>query len=250
MTHILVAVVVGLATCQVAIFLTTIYLHRALSHRAISMSPGLRFACRMLTWVSTGIRPRQWVGVHRRHHAFTDMEGDPHSPKLEGFARVQIGNVLLYRRTARDGVTVDKYAKDLPPDRWDRILFDHALLGLGIGIAGLYLAFGMNWEMTVIAAAVHTVSYLGLNSAVNAVGHTYGRRPFEGLAANSQWLAWLTAGEGLHSNHHAAPTSARLSFSRGEIDPGWWLVALGSKLHWVKVRHTGPRLAATARPAA
>lgn len=250
MTDIIVAVLVGLATCQVALFVTTIFLHRTLSHRAITMSPGLRFACRVLTWVSTGIRPRQWVGVHRRHHAFTDVEGDPHSPLLEGFARVQVGNVVLYRRAARDGVTVEKYAKDLPPDRWDRVLFDHALLGLGIGIAGLFFAFGMNWEMTVIASAVHTVTYLGLNSAVNAVGHTYGRRPFEGLATNSQWLAWLTAGEGLHSNHHAAPTSARLSFARREIDPAWWLVALARKLNWLNVRHTEPRLAAAARSAA
>lgn len=250
MTHILVAVVVGLATCQVALLLTTVFLHRTLSHRAITMSPGLRFACRFLIWVSTGIRPRQWVGVHRRHHAFTDEEGDPHSPRLEGFARVQFGNVILYRRAARDGVTVAKYAKDLPPDRWDRVLFDHAILGLGIGVAALYFAFGMNWQMTLIAAAVHTVAYLELNSAVNAFGHTYGRRRFEGLATNSQWLAWLTAGEGLHSNHHAAPTSARLSFARGEIDPAWWFVALAGKLKWLEVRHSQPRLTVAARTAA
>jgi stearoyl-CoA desaturase (delta-9 desaturase) len=247
---IFVAVVVGLATCQVAIFLTTIFLHRTLSHRAITMAPGLRFACRFLIWITTGIRPRQWVAVHRRHHAFTDVPGDPHSPKIEGFARVQVGNVVLYRRTARDGVTVDKYAKDLAPDWWDRVLFDHALLGLGVGVAGLYFAFGMNWKMTVIAAAVHTVTYLALNSAVNAVGHTYGRRPYDGLAANSQWLAWLTAGEGLHSNHHAAPTSARLSFAKGEIDPGWWFVAMARRFHWLTVRHTEPRLVADAGRAA
>ena len=250
MTNVIVAVLVGLGTCQIALFLTTIYLHRTLSHRAITMSPALVFACRFLTWISTGIRPRQWVAVHRRHHAYTDVDGDPHSPKLEGFAQVQVGNVVLYRRVARDKVTVDKYAKDLPPDRWDRILFDHALLGLAIGIAGLYFVFGMNWEMTLIASVVHTVSYLLLNSAVNAVGHTYGRRPFQGLATNSQWLAWITAGEGLHSNHHAAPTSARLSFARREIDPGWWFVDLGRRLRWLKVRQTEPRLAASARGAA
>ena len=250
MTEVVVAVLVGLGTCQISLFLTTIFLHRTLSHRAITMSPGLVFVCRVLTWISTGIRPRQWVAVHRRHHAFTDVDGDPHSPKLEGFTQVQVGNVVLYRRAARDGVTVDKYAKDLPPDRWDRVLFDHALLGLAIGIAGLYFVLGMNVEMTVIASVVHTVSYLLLNSAVNAVGHTYGSRPFEGLATNSQWLAWITAGEGLHSNHHAAPTSARLAFARKEIDPAWWFVALGRRLRWLTVRHTEPRLAASARRAA
>jgi len=240
--RILVAAAVGLATCQVALLLTTVFLHRTLAHRAITMSPGLRFACRFLIWVSTGIRPRQWVGVHRKHHAFTDVQGDPHSPFLEGFVTVQVANVRLYRKAARDGITVEKYARDLPPDRWDRILFDHAVLGLGLGVVALYFAFGGNLVMTAVAAAVHTVTYLGLNSAVNAIGHTYGRRPFRGLATNSQWLAWLTAGEGLHSNHHAAPTSARLSFRRREIDPAWWFVATAQRLKWLTVRHSQPRL--------
>jgi stearoyl-CoA desaturase (Delta-9 desaturase) len=244
---ILVAVLVGLAVCQVSIFLTTVFLHRTLSHRALTMKPGLRFACRLIIWLTTGVRPRQWVAVHRRHHAFTDVDGDPHSPVLEGYMTVQFGNVVLYRRTARDGVTVERYAKDLPPDRWDTVLFDHALLGLGLGVGLLFLVFWGNWRLVLIAAAVHTVSYLLLNSAVNAVGHRFGRRPFSGAAANNQWLAWLTAGEGLHSNHHAAPTSARLAFHKREIDPGWWTIALAQRLHWLTVRHSEPRIGARAR---
>jgi stearoyl-CoA desaturase (Delta-9 desaturase) len=244
---IVVAVLVGLAVCQVAIFLTTIFLHRTLSHRAITMSPALRFSCRALVWITTGIKAREWVAVHRRHHAFTDVDGDPHSPLLEGFATVQIGNVVLYRKAARDGVTVDKYARDLQPDRWDRVLFDHGLVGLAAGVGILFLIFWGNWELTAIAAATHVVSYLLLNSAVNAVGHRFGRRPFDGLAANTQWLAWVTAGEGLHSNHHAAPTSARLSFRRGEIDPAWWLIALARKARWLSVRHQEPHLALRAQ---
>ncbi|HUY61430.1 MAG TPA: fatty acid desaturase [Candidatus Dormibacteraeota bacterium] len=247
MPGILVAVIVGLAVCQLAIFLTTIFLHRALAHRALTMSPGLRLTCRVLVWITVGIQPRQWVAVHRKHHAFTDVEGDPHSPLLEGFAKVQLGNVLLYRRAAKDGVTVERYAKDLAPDAWDRALFDHALLGLGAGIGLLFLAFWGNWRLVAIAAGTHVVSYLLLNSAVNAVGHRFGSRPFPGLAANSQWLAWLTGGEGLHSNHHAAPTSARLAMRGREIDPGWWLIALGRKLRWLTVRHEVPRITQRAR---
>ena len=206
----LIAVLVGLFTCQIAIFLTTVFLHRTLSHKAITMSPGMRFVCRLLTWMSTGIRPREWVGVHRRHHAYTDVQGDPHSPMLEGFWKVQLANVALYRRTAADGVTVERYAKDIPTDRWDKVLFDRSLVGLAVGIGLMFLVFWGNWEMTLIVIGVHTVTYLGLNSAVNAVGHAAGKRPYTGLATNNQWLAWLTGGEGLHSNHHAAPTSARL----------------------------------------
>ena len=94
---------------------------------------------RALLWMTTGIKPRQWVAVHRKHHAFTDVEGDPHSPVLEGYAAVQFGNVGMYRRALRQTDLVDRYAKDLPPDRWDRVLFDRAWLGLGIGIALLCL---------------------------------------------------------------------------------------------------------------
>jgi stearoyl-CoA desaturase (delta-9 desaturase) len=246
---ILLAIVVGLAVCQVGIFLTTIFLHRTVAHRAITMSPGLRFACRLTVWLTTGIKPREWAAVHRKHHAFTDVEGDPHSPWLEGFTQVQLGNVVMYRRTARDGVTVDRYAKDLPPDRWDRVLFDHGLLGLAVGIGLLFLIFWGDWRLVAIASASHVVSYLLLNSAVNAVGHRFGRRPFAGLAGNTQWLAWLTGGEGLHSNHHAAPTSARLSMHRGEIDPGWWFIATARRLKWLTVRHQAPRIAARAKRA-
>lgn len=242
------AVIVGLVVCQVAIVLTTVFLHRTLSHRAITMSPGLTFFCRALTWLTTGIMPRQWVGVHRRHHAFTDVEGDPHSPRILGFAKVQVGNVVLYRRAARDGVTVERYARDLQPDRWDRALFDHGLFGLGVGIGILFLIFWGDAELVAIAAATHVVTYLALNSAVNAVGHRFGRRLHEGFATNSQWLAWLTAGEGLHSNHHAAPYSARLSFKRGEIDPGWWFISAARRLRWLTVRHQKPRVPSTVAP--
>src|ERR1700722_6702326 len=97
------------------------------------MSPPLRFTCRLLVWITTGLRPRQWVAVHRRHHAFTDVAGDPHSPALVGYTTVQLGNVVLYRRAAHDPGTVERYAKDLPRDRWDAVLFDHGFVGLGLG---------------------------------------------------------------------------------------------------------------------
>src|SRR5439155_17499476 len=129
-----VAVVAGLAVCQLAAIVTTVYLHRALAHRALTLSPGVTAAARVLTWITTGIRPRQWVAVHRKHHAFTDVEGDPHSPVLRGFAAVQLGNVALYRRVARDRESVRRYARDLPADGWERALFDRPFLGLAVGV--------------------------------------------------------------------------------------------------------------------
>jgi stearoyl-CoA desaturase (Delta-9 desaturase) len=228
------ALVAAVFVCQVATFCTTVYLHRTLSHRALSLAPGASFVFRLLTWITTGIRPRQWVAVHRKHHAFSDEEGDPHSPIREGFAMVQFGNVHLYRRALKDGMLVSRYARDLAPDRWDRALFDRAWLGLGIGIIVLCIALGP-W-MGLLAAGVHTVSYLLINAAINAIGHMWGSRPYDNLATNNQWLALLTAGEGLHNNHHAASTSAKLALGKGEVDPGWWLIRLLERRGWATVR--------------
>ncbi|MGH9016907.1 MAG: fatty acid desaturase [Acidimicrobiales bacterium] len=237
MVKVLVGIGIGLTVTQVALYLTTIYLHRALSHRALTLSPVTTGICRVLTWLMTGIRPRQWVAVHRKHHAHTDKTGDPHSPVLLGYAKVQWTNVALYRKVARDPAEVSRYARDLKPDRFDTILFDHSLLGLGLGIGLLYVVAG--WEITVIASVVHTVAYLVGNGAINAVGHHWGRRPYDNLATNNQWLAWLVAGEGLHNNHHAASTSGRLSLAKGEIDPAWWVVRLMVTLKMATVRHAG-----------
>jgi stearoyl-CoA desaturase (delta-9 desaturase) len=201
----------------------------------------LAFFLRVLLWISTGMRPREWAAVHRRHHAATDTDLDPHSPAVVGFWRVQLANAALYRRVARDGVTTEKYARDLPPDRFDRWFFDHAFLGLGIGITMLIVTLG--WSTGLFAAAVHMTAYLGLSGAINAVGHTVGKRPAENSGTNLQLLALITGGEGLHNNHHAAPTSARFSFRATELDPGWWIVRTLGVVGLVKVRHREPKLA-------
>jgi stearoyl-CoA desaturase (Delta-9 desaturase) len=233
------ALIAAAVVCQVALLVTTVWLHRTLSHRSMTVSPGVTWVFRVVTWATTGIRPRQWVAVHRKHHAFTDEEGDPHSPVLLGFAKVQIGNVLLYRKALKDPAIVARYARDIPHDRWDRYLFDHAVIGLGLGITVLCLVLGPWYGLLV--AAIHTVAYLALNSAVNAVGHTFGSKPYPTTSTNNQWLAWLTAGEGLHNNHHAAPTSASLALNPGEIDPGFWLVRVLLWRRWATLRHEETR---------
>ena len=247
LAQLLVALAIGFAVAQLATLATTVYLHRSLAHRAVTLSPAVALAFRAFTWITTGIKPREWVAVHRRHHAFTDTDGDPHSPRLLGWVRVQLTNAVLYRRCARDGITVARYARDLPRDAWDRALFDRPFLGLGIGIGFLLVVLGP--VPGLVAAGVHTVSYLGLNAAVNAVTHTFGSRPYDNSATNLQWLAFLTAGEGLHNNHHAAPTSAKLALHSGEVDPAWPLIRLFRRLGWASVRHDDVRLREPARAA-
>src|SRR5438270_2149841 len=238
--HVLPALVAAVLVSQAATLATSIYLHRTLSHRALTMRPGLALGFRGLVWITTGIVPRDWVAVHRRHHATSDTVADPHSPVVLGFWRVQLGNVALYRRAIRDGVTVRRYARDLQPDGLDRALFDHSLVGLSIGIGILCLLLG--WQTGLLAAALHTVIYLATSAAINAVGHSFGRRPYPNLATNNQWLALLSAGEGLHNNHHAAPTSARFALDPGQVDPSWWFIRVFLRLRLAAVRHDEVKL--------
>src|SRR5262249_24548992 len=159
----------------------------------------------------------EWVAVHRKHHAATDTPDDPHSPAVLGFWRVQLGNVGLYKKAAADETNLRKYARDIEPDAWDRMLFDHAVLGLTIGVTLLVLLmWGLGFALWVgfLAAGIHAVSYLMLAGSINAVTHTTGRRPYKNSATNLQALAFVTGGEALHNNHHAAPTSARFSLHR------------------------------------
>lgn len=247
MNWFLVAVLVGLGISVIANTCTTVFLHRGLSHRALTLRQPATFIFRVLVWLTTGIRPRQWVAVHRKHHAFTDIEGDPHSPVLLGWKTVQMKNVALYRAAANDSEILNKYAKDLPYDNWDRVLFNRPWLGLGIGITMLIVVLGP--VAGVIAAAVHMNFYLAGSAAVNAIGHHFGRRSYPNEATNLQWLAFLTMGEGLHNNHHAAPSSPRLSHRRSEIDPGWWVVRLLTITRLAKLRFNDVRLNAKSKTA-
>jgi stearoyl-CoA desaturase (delta-9 desaturase) len=244
---VLVAIIAAFVVTQITIFITTVYLHRALSHRSLTVHPVAALPFRTIIWIATGMRPREWVAVHRKHHAQTDTPEDPHSPAVVGFWRVQLGNVGLYKKVAADELNTRKYARDLPQDNLDRLFFDRALLGLGVGIAILVVtlwALGFPLWVGFLAAGLHAVMYVMLSGAINAVGHTYGKRPYDNSATNFQVLALVTAGEGLHNNHHAAPTSARFALHRGEVDPGSWLVRVLTTLKLARIRHDAVHLKA------
>lgn len=248
LTSILTACIVAAVVTTIANTGTTVYLHRALSHRALSVHPVVAWFFRFTLWLTTGIKPKEWVAVHRKHHAFTDVDGDPHSPVLLGWWKVQRLNVALYRKALSDPNLVSKYARDLPDDGWDRALFGHNKTGLGLGIVILMVVLGP-WT-GLLAAFIHANVYLAGNAAVNALGHHFGKRPYPNDATNLQWLAFFTMGEGLHNNHHAAPSSPRLSHRRGQIDFGWWVIRALASVRLAKLRFTDIRLAPSAQSSA
>ena len=219
-----VAMLVGLALAEVATLISTIYLHRVLSHKSIRLHPALTIFMRIGTWMLTSISPREWVAVHRKHHNFTDVEGDPHSPHVEGYWQIMIGNVYYYRREANDGDTLEKYASDLPYDRLDRMFLRRGTLGFSL--TGVILVLVMGLWPGLIALATLALVYLGFSAAINGAGHTFGYKSFENDATNLKLLALVTFGEGLHNNHHARPASAKLSAFRGEFDPAWPVIKL------------------------
>jgi len=196
-SNVIVAVVAAFIITQFAIFTTTVYLHRALSHRALTVRGSAAIPFRMIIWMTTGMRPREWVAVHRKHHAATDTPDDPHSPMQVGFWRVQLGNVGLYKRVAADEANTHKYARDIAPDLLDKLALDYSLLGLGIGTTILVVtlwALGFGLLTGLLAAGLHAVFYVMLSGAINAVGHTKGTQPYENSATNLQTLAdWAGA---------------------------------------------------------
>ena len=220
--------VVALAVTQLAVIATSIYLHRTLAHKSLRLHPAVSLSFRTILWLTTGQSPREWVAVHRKHHAFTDRDGDPHSPRLLGFWPVQLVNVYYYYREAKNPRTLTTFAPDLEPDRLERLLFSRGMLGLAIGIGMLCAAIGL-WG-GLIAGFLHFVLYVFvLAPLINALGHWRGAKNFENTAYNSRLCALFTAGESLHNNHHAHPRSAKFSVGRWEFDLSWTVIrALGA----------------------
>jgi stearoyl-CoA desaturase (Delta-9 desaturase) len=217
------APVFAVALTQAAVLATSIYLHRVLAHRSLTVSAPVDLLLRGVLWLTTGQRRQDWVAVHRKHHAFTDRPGDPHSPQLLGFWRVQLWNVYYYVREVRTPGLVQKFAPDVTADRWDRVLFSHGLLGLGVGLGLLVLLLGVGPGLLVGFA--HAVLYVFVAAPlINGLGHWRGAQNFANTAYNSRVLAWLTGGESLHNNHHAHPRAPKFSMRRLEFDPSWLVI--------------------------
>jgi stearoyl-CoA desaturase (delta-9 desaturase) len=230
LVHILMTVAAIFLVSQVSVISTTIYLHRHATHHAVELDPVVGWWFRFCLWLTTGVRRKEWVAVHNKHHAHTDKVGDPHSPLIEGFWHIQLGNVFYYLRAARDPQVIEEYGKSVKEDAWDTLIFNRGTLGLLIGIAILVITLGA-WGLVV--AAGQLISYVFvLSSSINGIGHTHGYKNY----ADSDGTNFLPAvpvvgGENLHNNHHRFATSPKFSCRPGEIDPAWpiieWLVRRG-----------------------
>jgi len=217
-------VVVTLLWLHTTMMCVTLYFHRDQAHRSVDLHPAVRHFCRFWLWTNTGASTREWVAVHRKHHANCEQEGDPHSPRLFGLKKVLLEGSELYRASARDPETVEKYSKGCPNDWLERNVYQHthgSYMGVWLLFAIDLVLFGVP-GIIMLALQLSNMPFLAAG-VINGLCHAKGYRNFEtdDDSTNLWPLGLFIAGEELHNNHHAFPTSARFSMRRHEVDMGW-----------------------------
>jgi stearoyl-CoA desaturase (Delta-9 desaturase) len=234
--------VVTFLTIETMFLGVTLYLHRDQSHGGLELHPALRHVFRFWLWFSSGAVTREWVAVHRRHHAHADQPGDPHSPVVFGLWRVVFEGFELYRAAARDPQTLEHYGRGTPDDWLERRLYSaHPYAGLVLFVLAHLLLFGV---AGVIMIAVHLMAQpFFAGGVINGLGHAVGYRSFEMPSTATNLVPWalLLGGEELHNNHHAFPRSARFAVQGWEIDIGWLWIRLFRALGLAQVRWAAPR---------
>jgi len=229
-------------TIQTMFLGVTLYLHRDQSHGGLILHPALRHVFRFWLWFSSGAVTKDWVAVHRCHHAHADQRGDPHSPVVFGLRRVLLEGAELYRAAARDPQLLHTYGRGTPDDWLERRLYSkHAYLGITFFVVAHLILFGV---YGIIMIAVHLAAQpFFAGGVINGLGHAVGYRSFEMPSRATNLVPWalLLGGEELHNNHHAFPRSARFAVQRWEIDIGWLWIRLFHALGLARVRWVAPR---------
>lgn len=220
-------VLAALAMVQFTFMAVTLYLHRDATHRSVDLHPAVRHVFRFWLWMSSGILTREWVAVHRKHHATCETPEDPHSPVVYGLSMVLLEGAELYRAAARDPQLVETYGRGTPTDWMERHLYmRHRHLGIVLMVITDLVLFGV--PGIIIVAVQMSANPLFAAGIINGLGHYTGYRNFETPDAARNIVPWglLIAGEELHNNHHAFPSSAKFSIRRWEIDIGWLYIRL------------------------
>ncbi len=241
-----------LAVTHVTIAAVTIFLHRAQAHRALDLHPVVSHFFRFWLWLSTGMVTKEWVAIHRKHHAKCETVDDPHSPQTRGIKTVLLQGTELYRAESRVQETMVKFGHGTPDDWIERNLYTRfSWQGVGLMmIINLLLFGGLGLTVWAVQMAWIPITAAGI---INGLGHWWGYRNFEATDASTNLSPWgiLIGGEELHNNHHTYPTSAKLSVKPYEFDIGWLYISLLAKVGLAKVRKTPPKLALGAvRPVA
>jgi stearoyl-CoA desaturase (delta-9 desaturase) len=232
-----------LVTTHITIASVTIFLHRAQAHRAMDLHPIPSHFFRFWLWLGTGMVTKEWVAIHRKHHAKCETEDDPHSPQTRGIDTVFWQGAELYRAEAKNRETITKFGHGVPDDWIERNLYTRyswqgVALMLILNLA-LFGALGLTvWAVQMLWIPVSAAG------VINGIGHYWGYRNFEAPDASTNISPWgiIIGGEELHNNHHTYPTSAKFSVKPYEFDIGWLYISLMRKIGWATVKKVPPKL--------
>ena len=242
----------ALVVTHITIASVTIFLHRAQAHRALELHAIPSQFFRLWLWLTTGMVTKEWVAIHRKHHAKCETEDDPHSPQTRGIKAVLLTGSEMYRAEAKVEETISKFGHGTPVDWIERNLYTRfSWQGVGVMLLINLALFGA------IGAAVWALqmAWIPITAAgiINGIGHWWGYRNFEAPDASTNISPWgiLIGGEELHNNHHTYPTSAKLSVKPYEFDIGWVYIRALEMVGLAKVRKTAPQMKlGAARPVA
>jgi stearoyl-CoA desaturase (Delta-9 desaturase) len=232
-----------LATTHITIAAVTIFLHRAQAHRSLDLHAIPSHFFRFWLWLSTGMVTKEWVAIHRKHHAKCETADDPHSPQTRGLDTVMWRGAELYRAESQNMETMKKFGHGTPDDWMERNVYTRfGWQGVGLMLILNLALFGA------LGAAVWAVQMLWIPfwaaGVVNGIGHYWGYRNFEAQDASTNLSPWgiIIGGEELHNNHHTYPTSAKFSVKPYEFDIGWVYISLMKKIGWATVKKVPPKL--------
>lgn len=232
-----------LLTTHITIVSVTVYLHRSQAHRALDLHPIAAHFFRFWLWLGTGMITREWVAVHRKHHARCETEDDPHSPQTRGIGTVFWRGAELYRAEAANAETIRRFSHGTPDDWLDRNLYRRfSALGITLMLVLNVFLFGaLGLAVWAVQMAWIPVTAAGI---INGIGHYWGYRNFEAADASTNISPWgiLIGGEELHNNHHTYPTAAKFKVKPYEFDIGWVYICLMQAVGLARVKKTPPRL--------
>ena len=236
-------IVVALGLTHVTIAAVTIFLHRTQAHRGLDLHPIVSHFFRFWLWLTTGMVTKEWVAIHRKHHAFVETPDDPHSPQTRGIGTVLLQGTELYRAEAKNQETLAKYGAGTPNDWIERHLYTpYSWEGCGVMLAANVILFGpIGLSIWALQMAWIPITAAGI---INGLGHFWGYRNFSTEDASTNIVPWgiLIGGEELHNNHHAYGTSAKLSSQWYEFDLGWAYIRGLEMVGLAKVRKVAPRI--------
>jgi stearoyl-CoA desaturase (Delta-9 desaturase) len=236
-------VVVALVFTHITIAAVTIYLHRHQAHRGLDLHPIVSHFFRFWLWLTTGMVTKEWVAIHRKHHAKVETVDDPHSPQTRGLNKVLWEGTELYRQESHNEETMKKYSFGTPDDWIERHLYlPRSQYGIAVMFVANVLLFGP-LGITIWAVQMGWIPFFAAG-VINGIGHYWGYRNFESDDTSTNVSPWgiLIGGEELHNNHHAFPSSAKLSAKPWEFDIGWMYIRIFEIMGLAHVKKVAPRL--------